>query len=123
MVAASMLGGIISIGTYTTFIQDDVQGQKIENDKPVAFTKYETTTARPEYSVPDGLNFVSAAEKTTPTVVHIKTYADASAMRRNTPRFFHDFFNDPRSEGGQLGSGSGVIISGDGFIATKQSRS
>ncbi|WP_253764291.1 Do family serine endopeptidase [Flammeovirga sp. SJP92] len=118
MVAASMLGGIISIGTYTTFIQDDIQGQKTQNDQPVAFTKYETTTARPEYSVPDGLNFVSAAEKTTPTVVHIKTYADASAMRKNTPRFFHDFFNDPRAEGGQLGSGSGVIISEDGYIAT-----
>lgn len=119
MVTASILGGAISLGTYTNFIQEDTSLKNIENNKPVAFTKYENTPSRANYSVPDGLNFVSASEKTTPSVVHIKTYADANAMRQNTPRFFHDFFQDPRSEGGgQLGSGSGVIISEDGYIAT-----
>lgn len=119
MVAASMLGGIISVGTYTTFIQEETLSNVKEGENNISFTNYETTpSARPAYTVPDGLNFVSAAEKTTPAVVHIKTYVDATTSRRNTPRFFHDFFQDPRSEGGQLGSGSGVIISEDGYITT-----
>ncbi|NLR91168.1 Do family serine endopeptidase [Flammeovirga sp. SR4] len=121
MMAASIIGGVISVGAYTTFIAPQMDIQQKEENKPVAFTKYENSPKRADYVIPDGMNFVSAAEKATPAVVHIKTYVDVSSrVPRNTPRFFHEFFGDPRGGNGegQLGSGSGVILSADGYIAT-----
>ena len=61
----------------------------------------------------DRPNFVVAAERVTPAVVHIKTlYENRQSARR--------FFDDP-NEGMRMrtiGSGSGVVISSDGYIAT-----
>ncbi len=55
------------------------------------------------------VNFVTAAKAVTPGVVHIKTlYKDNAATESR--------FGETRSPGG--GSGSGVVISSDGYIAT-----
>ncbi|ANQ49532.1 Do family serine endopeptidase [Flammeovirga sp. MY04] len=119
MMAASVLGGVITIGAYTTFFAPQQIETKNEVEKSVAFTNYENTVDRKDYVVPEGMNFIKAAEKATPAVVHIKTYVDFSNRpSRSTPRFFHDFFGEPRSGEGQLGSGSGVILTADGYIAT-----
>lgn len=69
-------------------------------------------------------NFTYAAEVSTPTVVHIKAKAVRN-VRQRVPSIFDDFFGGfdddffgvPRSQQ-QESSGSGVIISSDGFIAT-----
>lgn len=65
------------------------------------------------------VNFVEAAEKTLDAVVHIKTLSK-SQVRQGNP--FHDFFfghpgysQQPRY---RAGSGSGVIISQDGYVLT-----
>ncbi|MBB6460026.1 Do family serine endopeptidase [Flammeovirga kamogawensis] len=120
MMSTSILGGIISVGIYSTVIEPESKTEIKSFDQPVTLAKYEASPARADYTVPEGMNFVNAAEKSTPAVVHIKTYLNPSSSRapRNTPRLFHEFFSDPRSEGGQLGSGSGVILSADGYIAT-----
>lgn len=63
------------------------------------------------YTVPEGLNFLEAANKVTPGVVHIKSlYGDLSVGSA-----FDSFLG--RQE---RSSGSGVIISDDGFIATNE---
>lgn len=71
-------------------------------------------------------DFVYAAEVSTPTVVHIK----ASIVRQSRqeyaneiPDFFREFFGDGFRQGrpqqrAQEASGSGVIISKDGYIVT-----
>ncbi len=68
-------------------------------------------------------DFTYAAELSTPSVVHIK--AKSSRMVRQQRSIFDDFFGDDSPFGMPRGgsqqqesSGSGVIISNDGYIAT-----
>ncbi|MEZ0609277.1 Do family serine endopeptidase [Fibrella sp. WM1] len=73
-------------------------------------------------------DFSYAAEAVTPTVVHIRTTITRTVRQQQMPDIFRDFFGDegfpgqgqqgrPRREQGQA-SGSGVIISKDGYIVT-----
>jgi Do/DeqQ family serine protease len=72
--------------------------------------------------------FVHAAEVSTPMVVHITTKAKRTASNSYSDPMdlFNYFFGTPRSNPGRpqsnepvpLGSGSGVIISSDGYIIT-----
>ncbi|GLU51026.1 serine protease [Dyadobacter frigoris] len=71
-------------------------------------------------------DFVYAAEATTPTVVHIKSTMTRSSRggQGDIPDIFRDFFGDDFGGGGSRGpqsseaSGSGVVISPDGYIVT-----
>lgn len=69
--------------------------------------------------------FTYAAEKSTPAVVHIKTKSAPRSMGRQFSSPFDDFFGfgdpfggSPRRSQPQEASGSGVIISADGYIVT-----
>lgn len=68
------------------------------------------------------VNLETAAEKSTKAVVHIRTKSKASAARYNDP--FEDMFGSFFGGRGQIqrqpqsSSGSGVIISADGYIVT-----
>ena len=77
------------------------------------------------------VDFTAAATSSTPAVVHIKTKTNARQVTNNLPRGrnpfsdlfgdgFDDFFNMPRSQTipEQRASGSGVLISEDGYIVT-----
>lgn len=65
-------------------------------------------------------NFVTASAIATPSVVHIKTKANVDGGNRPSADPFREFFSPeffgPR--GPQQGSGSGVVISADGYIVT-----
>ncbi|KOY88122.1 hypothetical protein AD998_08815 [bacterium 336/3] len=69
--------------------------------------------------VPEGMNFIYSSEQAIPTVVHIKTsYTKRTTSRSGDPvedmfRQFHGKSWTPRSS-----SGSGVIISENGYIVT-----
>ena len=65
-------------------------------------------------------SFESAAAKTVNSVVHIKTISTQQRRQQVDP-FEEFFFQQPRRRAPQrevAGSGSGVIISSDGYIAT-----
>lgn len=71
-------------------------------------------------------DFSTAAEAVTPTVVHIRTTITRTVRQQQVPDIFREFFGDefgsqgqgrPRRQQGQA-SGSGVIISKDGYIVT-----
>ena len=80
-------------------------------------------------SLPGGPNavpgdFSTAAEAVTPMVVHIRTTMTRTVRQQQVPDIFREFFGDdfggqrqPRRQQGQA-SGSGVIISKDGYIVT-----
>ena len=70
-------------------------------------------------------DFSTAAEAVTPMVVHIRTTMTRTVRQQQVPDIFREFFGDefggqrqqPRRQKGQA-SGSGVIISKDGYIVT-----
>jgi Do/DeqQ family serine protease len=63
-------------------------------------------------------DFIKASEISLPAVVHVKTeYAPQQQQLYYDP--FHNFmWGQPQNPQPQMGSGSGVIISGDGYIVT-----
>ena len=126
ILAAGVLGGLVVVGG----------NQIMQNDQEVLAPQPEmklTPVANFNMAPTAPSSFVTAAEKSTPAVVHI-TAQESEAMasqrlqeRRNQYRGFEgfeffgldDFFGGGRSQFfRQKGSGSGVIISNDGYIVT-----
>lgn len=120
---ASMFGGIIAIGGYKLFEKDKPSFIQIPQNNPVQFSNYLDDSS---FVVPEGLNFVYAAELVTPRVVHIKSTVTSGSARGQSRSpfddYLRDFFGDPRDYRGQprpeQSAGSGVIISPDGYIVT-----
>jgi Do/DeqQ family serine protease len=75
-------------------------------------------------AAPTGLNFVSAANSVRASVVHIKTSYKPNALLNSYDGsdafedFFSDRFHDKMENLPREASGSGVIISDDGYIVT-----
>ncbi len=94
------------------------------------YAQSRTVAAKPTVqevkSISDASNaFVSIAEHVTPAVVSIQAERDARTRtqrspRRNAPPGLEDFFQqfDPRQQQAQEASGSGFIVSKDGYILT-----
>ncbi|MCU0449788.1 MAG: trypsin-like peptidase domain-containing protein [Bernardetiaceae bacterium] len=115
---ASVLGGAITLGGYLAFLAPAVP---VANPAPVIsnpnvqFTSAPGQLANAKYVVPEGLNFLEAAHRSTPAVVHIKTSYGRSAQTE-----LLDLLRNEDDDQRSLGSGSGVIIAPDGYIITNQ---
>jgi serine protease Do len=85
-------------------------GVKSEKDTiPARFSPITMSTSSAEMLSTGATDFVTAAKLVTPAVVHIKTIVQMAA----------GFNNQGRSTvGNAMGSGSGVLVTADGFIAT-----
>ncbi len=109
LLIVSMLGGILTLGSYKLFIEEEL---------PIIETTVETTSPSALPVSYDsriyGTNadFTEAAEKTVHGVVHVKNVAVFDETR--SP------WGVPRNSSGKAlrGAGSGVIISPDGYIVT-----
>ena len=117
MLAASVLGGAITLGGYFLLFDKKDDGSMDSGFRDnIRFSKFEGKSEN--HVVPDGMNFIKAAEKVTPAVVHIKT--EFNEGEEDLGYSFRDLFekyydgNDNKS----FSSGSGVIISADGYILT-----
>ncbi len=114
IVIASFVGALVALATYKIVVPQEDKYNSIQERQNIKFSNYNID----DISVPEGINFVQAAELVTPGVVHV------TMTRQTTERYyrnpFEELFGNPH--GGtpreQQGSGSGVIISDDGFIAT-----
>lgn len=128
---AALLGAALALGGayYFGFGQ---RVKLIESEARPATQLSNYTPAAPGTVVPE-TGFAVAAEKTLPAVVHIKSARRASMANRfspdRMPDLFRDFFGRPDRDDDdrqpqerelplQRGSGSGVIISPDGYIVT-----
>lgn len=60
----------------------------------------------------------AAAKKASPAVVSINTSKAAQRNPRNNDPWFRFFFGDQNSDQPQVGLGSGVIVSADGYVLT-----
>jgi serine protease Do len=118
---AACLGGAVAIGTYKFIEIKYGDGMSFEDKQKVYFTNNPGASIN---SSTGALDFTQAAASVTPAVVHIKTTYNVNANRGNSGRdqmqdMFEDFFGGRRRQQGPAqGSGSGVIISDDGYIVT-----
>ncbi len=114
LVLSALMGGGMAIGGYK-LLEDEDQVVKVEDNLPSRNFRYSSLMRDSEVKVPEGLNFVQAAEAVTPAVVHVMTEYGAelaqNSRREQIDPFFRDFFGDDfegyhRRQGPSMGSGS-----------------
>lgn len=107
-----VVGGIVSLGIYTAIMPSNVISNESDGTNP----KFQYTNFTSSPSVPlESLDFVTAAKKTVNAVVHVNTTFQAQKYYNPWSQIFggEKYFSEQ-----QKASGSGVIISGDGYIVT-----
>lgn len=115
----AFIGGAMALGTYKVFEKKYADNMSFEDRQKVYFTSNPST---PIASSAGEVDFVQAAAAVTPAVVYIKTtYSNTESGENQSElqRMFGDMFGQQmRPQGIQQASGSGVIISPDGYIVT-----
>lgn len=105
----SLLSGATTLGAYKLFMEESSSNSKLS----IASDNF----ARPVGLSAEAIDFTTAAENTINTVVHVKNMTVYDVP--NNPLM--EYFYGHRGSGGQqtqVGTGSGVIISEDGYIVT-----
>lgn len=108
VVVSACIGGVLgSIVTIKYLGGSVVPYSSIDDHQKLLLANYEPDTA---YRVPEGLDFLKTARSVTPSVVHIRTSYGNGDFSMNPLQFYFD--KPARS------SGSGVVVSEDGYIVT-----
>lgn len=117
LVGMAVLGGALTLGGYKLLFNDTVIIEKnVPNSTGIVQTNYTPTFDAKSTAIDAAsIDFTVAAERTVNSVVHVKN----TAIRTQSNPFSELFFGG----GGtrkyeQVGTGSGVIISADGYIVT-----
>lgn len=109
---SACIGGLIAIGFFTLISPRSTKYTVIQGGNAVTQAGF---FEDPLPVIP--VDFTGAAEKTVNGVVHITTVSRAKPSRYNDP-FYDFFFGGPQGSIPQAGSGSGVIMSPEGYIIT-----
>ncbi len=105
-------GAFVAVWAYSSFF-DQPEVVTIKEDHPIKYANY---PADSQVTLPD-LTF--AAEKSVHSVVHIATQSVRNGQWSTGNPFLDQFFGPRRSQPQvRQGFGSGVILSGDGYIVT-----
>lgn len=111
----SLAGGLIALTLSKTFVGETPQ-DNIHDANTIPYTLASFTTSAGQHT-----DFTYAAELTVHGVVHVKTKAMAKQQGYAFGNPLLDYFFGPQLKQRQypvLGSGSGVIISSEGYILT-----
>ena len=116
-----ILGGLLPVIIFMVVISRN----EIQTNKSVSFNSSDNLLTRPVGLNPISLpiqsqSFVAASENSLNSVVHVTTQVVTTSFQRDP---FYEFFYGPGAGGREFkqygsGSGSGVIVSDDGFIVT-----
>lgn len=115
LLVVAFLGGVLTLGGYKVFLE---KPQVIIERSVSSIPKMVKST----YSSNDDVitnapsNFTEAAEKTIHAVVHVKNTAVKTQSNRSLEYYFGRGIGTRKYE--QVGTGSGVVISADGYIIT-----
>ncbi len=118
----AILGGAIAVGAYKAVETKNTDASTFEDRQKVYFTSNHSPAIMSSAGTVD---FTQAAAAVTPAVVYIRTTYSASqsnggGRQDQMEQMFGDMFGMRRRQpsGPQRASGSGVIISTDGYIVT-----
>ena len=128
VVAISATTAVLSVWGYGKFLARQTAGIQEAGKLPVNYAGFYGNNNAPGSAV----DFTPAATSATPAVVHIKTKTKARQVSNNQSQRggrnpfadlfggddLNDFFGGPRMIPEQRASGSGVIITDDGYIIT-----
>lgn len=120
MLLAAVIGGVVALAGVSFLIRPN-NATTFDEKQQASFVNM---LSGENFTIPDGINFVASAQVVTPAVVHVKSQVAYTPRSSKDP--IQEFFGfpDPRGDQGQGGgampmsSGSGVIISPDGYIVT-----
>ena len=106
--AAALVAGVITLGGYKYFVESEtitvIPQEATSSFIPTNFSSEATTT---------NIDFTEAAEKTVHAVVHVK-----NTTLTKQPTNVTEYFSGGGKTRASIGSGSGVIITADGYIIT-----
>ncbi|MDI6050897.1 trypsin-like peptidase domain-containing protein [Flavobacterium sp. XS2P24] len=108
----SLLSGVVTLGSYKLLF--DTNGY-FSNDKNSGVTMASDSYGKKVGLSSEVLDFTEAAEKTIHTVVHVKNVSRRT-ITNPILEYFYGYKGGQSQE--QVGTGSGVIISEDGYIVT-----
>ena len=112
LLVAASLGGIVAVGVGQLFSTSTPESQRTIEGMELQFTSYDSSPSIPLES----LDFVAASEKSVHAVVHVKTKTQSEKIYNPWSQVFGgEEYYQPEA---QRGAGSGVVISGDGYIVT-----
>ncbi len=107
----ALLAGGITLSAYKLFFEK--QTVYYANEDKTPFVTASNTPTSSKLTGYSEIDFTVAAEKTVNAVVHVKNRVEGQA--NSIAQFFYGFEKNNRP---QIGTGSGVIISPDGYIVT-----
>lgn len=107
----ALFAGATTLGAYLLFFEQPHMAV-VGHEQETPFITASSTAALPANI--EELDFTIAAEKTVNAVVHVKNVT----MSRSSGSIWDYIYGSGRSTPAQIGTGSGVIISPDGYIVT-----
>ncbi len=118
----AFVGGAMALGAYKVIENKYAGNMSFEDRQKVYYTSNHLPSGSNVVSSTGQPDFVQAAAAVTPAVVYIRTtYASQAQNEQQSQlqQMFGDMFGQRmRPQGPQMASGSGVIISPDGYIVT-----
>ncbi|MEO5790335.1 MAG: trypsin-like peptidase domain-containing protein [Gelidibacter sp.] len=112
LILASALGGIMTLSAYKVFIEKNTVAQVSTSNSSIPYFNASNTPVS-NYGTLNAPDFTEVANDAVHAVVHVKNTSISRA-----PMTMQDLFMGRTTERAQIGTGSGVIISPDGYIIT-----
>ena len=112
----ALFGGILTLAGYKAFVEKEMVYQQISEIPMVNVNSNLNPTIRATSTIENTTDFTIAAESTVHAVVHVKNTAVRTQKNPWAELFYGNGNGSRKYE--QVGTGSGVIISQDGYIVT-----
>jgi|TARA_B110000908_G_scaffold119821_1_gene140427 S1-C subfamily serine protease len=112
----AILGGVLTLGGYKVFIEKEIVHQQISKMPMATINSNFNPTVLTSSAIENTTDFTIAAESTVHAVVHVKNTALRTQKNPWAELFYGNGNGSRKYE--QVGTGSGVIISQDGYIVT-----
>jgi Do/DeqQ family serine protease len=113
LLVVSVFAGAITLGSYKLFFEKPTYAMVSQNNEAPFFTTSHTSSTLGMAGINEA-DFTNAAEKTVNSVVHVKNVT----LHQGPGSILDFFYGSESTQRPQVGTGSGVIISPDGYIVT-----